>query len=586
MKTAKKTKRAPEPKPVAAPPSAAATWLRTNWWPFAAAALGLFLVFEVYGPALNGAFVLDDRSLPFFDPHINPDISGWVRLIRPLLMFSYWLDYRMLGGEPPSEHTYIFHATNVLLHFCVAILAALIAARLLDWAGVTGRMRSLLAVFSGALFLLHPLQTESVAYVASRSEDLSVLFYYGAFAVFLWRPTESITIPRTIAILVLFGAAIATKEHALTLPVLFLLTDYFWGRGGIRQNRVLYGLFVVGAAIGARYVWNILHLTLSAGSLLKDFTPFQYFLTECRVIWIYIRLFFLPFGQNIDPDIPVSHGLFDQGAIFGLLALVALVAAAWIYRARFPLASFGILVFLLLLAPTSSVVPIKDVLAEHRLYLPFIGLALVCIEFLRRVKFSNAAWAAAIAVAFCCALTYKRNYVWQSPLALWQDSVTKSPDKYRPRFQLAYAQYDEGRVSGHHNLCSDAVQNYEIASRLAPVDDRLLVDWGLALGCAFRWEEALAKMKQAQLLSNTAHVHTQVAIADANLQRMDDALTELAEAEKIDPNYDQTYVYRAQVFTVQGNIEAGMSEYKRALALNPENGDARRGLLQLMQVKR
>src|SRR5579863_4417025 len=245
MKTVKKTKRAPEPKVVAAAPSPAAEWLKANWWPFAAAALGLFLVFEVYGPALNGAFVLDDRSLPFFDPHINPDISGWVRLIRPLLMFSYWLDYRLLGGEPPSEHTYIFHATNVLIHFCVAILAALIAAGLLDWAGVTGRMRSLLAVFSGALFLLHPLQTESVAYVASRSEDLSVLFYYGAFAVFLWRPTESISIPRTIAILVLFAAAIGTKEHALTLPVLFLLTDYFWGRGGIRQNRVLYGLFVV-----------------------------------------------------------------------------------------------------------------------------------------------------------------------------------------------------------------------------------------------------------------------------------------------------------------------------------------------------
>jgi len=568
----KKPKRTPEPKVVVAlPPQRTITW-----WPWATALAALVLVFEVYGPALNGAFVLDDRALPFYDPHVSPNISGWVGLLRPLLMFSYWLDFRLVGGENPAEHTYVFHATNVLLHFCVAILAALITAKLLEWAEVTGRMRAALAVFSGALFLLHPLQTESVAYVASRSEDLSTLFYYGAFAVFLWRPSDSITILRSIVILLLFAAAIGTKEHALTLPVLFLLTDYFWGRGGIRQNRVLYGIFAVGAAVGGMYVWSILRFTLTAGFKVSDFTPFQYFLTECRIIWIYLRLFFLPFGQNIDPDVPVSHTLFEQGAIFGLIALGALVAAAWIYRRRYPLASFGILVFLLLLSPTSSIVPIKDVLAEHRLYLPFIGLALISVEFLRRITFTNAVWAGAAILLFCCALTYKRCYVWQNPLALWQDSVSKSPDKYRPRFQLAYAQFDARR-------CAAAVQNYEVASRLAPIDDTLLIDWGLALGCAGRWEEALAKMKQAKPIKDTAHLRTQIAIADASLRRMDDALTELAEAEKLDPNYDQTYVYRGQVYSVQGNDAAAIVEFKHALALNPENENAKNGLLQSMR---
>jgi hypothetical protein len=565
----KKNKRTSEPKVVAAPPPQ-----RTiTWWPWATAFTGLVLVFEVYGPALNGAFVLDDRALPFYDPHVSPNISGWVGVLRPLLMFSYWLDFRLVGGENPADHTYVFHATNVLLHFCVSILATLITAKLLEWAGVAGRLRAALAVFSGALFLLHPLQTESVAYVASRSEDLSTLFYYGAFAVFLWRPAGSLTVLRSIVILLLFVAAIGTKEHALTLPILFLLTDYFWGRGGIRQNRVLYGIFAVGAAVGARYVWSVLNFTSTAGFRVSDFSPFQYFLTQCRVIWIYLRMFFLPFGQNIDPDIPVSHTLFDQGAILGLIALIALLAAAWIYRQRYPLASFGVLVFLLLLSPTSSVVPIKDVLAEHRLYLPFIGLALVSVELLRRMTFTNLVWASAAILAFCCALTYKRCYVWQNPLALWQDSVSKAPDKYRPRFQLAYAQFETRH-------CVDAVHNYEVAARLAPIDDTLLIDWGLALGCAGRWEDALAKMKQAKPLKDSAHLRTQIAIADASLRRMDDALGELAEAEKLDPNYDQTYVYRGQVYSVQGNDAAAIVEFKRALALNPENQDAKNGLLQ------
>jgi len=581
----KKNKRAPEPKVAVAPPPPAVSWWGRHWWQFAAAAAGLFLVFEIYGPALNGAFVLDDRSLPFFDPRVSPDLSGWVGMLRPLLMFSYWLDFRMIGGEEPARHPYLFHATNVFLHFLVSVLASLIAAKLLEWAGVAGRMRATLAVFAGALFLVHPLQSESVAYVASRSEDLSVLFYYGAFALFLWRSTESITVLRSIAIIVLFVAAIATKEHALTLPALFLLTDYFWGRGGLRKNAVLYGLFAVGGAMGAKYVWTVLGHTPTAGFRVTDFTPFQYFLTECRVIWIYIRMFFLPFGQNIDPEISVSHGLFDQGAVFGLIGLIALVAVAWIYRARYPLASYGVFVFLLLLSPTSSIIPIKDVMAEHRLYLPFIGLCLVCVEFLRRMTLSNVAWVAAAALIFCCALTYKRSFIWQNPLTLWQDSVNKAPDKYRPRFQLAYAQYDIGRATGQHYLCINAAQNYEVASHLAPVDETLLIDWGLALGCSFHWEEALAKMKQAAQVKNTAHIHTQIAMADANLQRWDDALKALDEAVTIDPNYDATYVYRGQVYAAQGNVDVAMSEFQHALALNPQNTDARAGLLQIQQFK-
>ncbi len=569
----KKSRRRQEGKPVAqgaASPLQAsgprAWW--SQWWIWCAALGGLFAVYEVYGPALNGAFVFDDRSLPFFAPSVKQDLLSFLGFLRPLLMLSFWIDYHRGDGADP--HT--FHSTNVFLHFLTSVLASLIALKLLEWAGVERRMRAALSIFAGGLFMLHPLQTESVAYVASRSEVLSVLFYYAAFAVFVWRPGESMSFLRALAILVLFGAAAGVKEHTLTLPVLLILTDYFWNRGGIRKNAVLYGLLGVCAVVGGIYVFWILGFADTAGFKMRDVQPLPYFFTQCRVIWTYIRMFFLPFGQNIDPDIPISRGPLDHGAILGLAALIGLVVAAWIWRKRFPLASFGVFMFLLLLAPTSSFIPIHDVLAEHRVYLPFLGLALICCEVLRRINFTQAVGIGAAALAACCVLTYQRNQVWTSPMALWQDAVSKSPNKYRPRFQLAYQlQYEENR-------CADAVQSYEIASRLGPVDDTLLIDWGLALDCAGRESEAIEKLRQAAALNNTAHVHTQIAMVYAKQREYPEALAELARAEEIDAGYDIIFLYRGQIEEIEGDRAAAARDYRHALDLNPRNQAARDAL--------
>src|SRR5580658_4347988 len=133
----KKTKRQQETKT-----AIATTPKRTiTWWPWVAAVLGLFVV---YAPALNGEFVLDDRYLPFFNPNMSDRLASWVSGVRPLLMFSYWLDFKMGHGSDPNT----FHVTNVFLHLLTSAMAALIAAKLLEWAGVTGRMRAALAVFS------------------------------------------------------------------------------------------------------------------------------------------------------------------------------------------------------------------------------------------------------------------------------------------------------------------------------------------------------------------------------------------------------------------------------------------------------
>ncbi len=567
----KKYKRPQETKTATAVarPRSQPPWL-ARWWHWLAALAGLVLVFEVYGPALNGAFVLDDRALPFMDPSVaGRPLSGWISDLRPLLYFSFWINYRIGETDP-----YGYHVINVLLHFLTSVLIAFIAAKLLEWAGASGRQRAILSAFAGALFLLHPVQTESVAYVASRSEVLSVLLYFAAFTAFLYRSSESTSLLRSLAIVALFGAAAGTKEHTLTLPVLLVLTDYFWSRGGLRKNAILYGLLAVVGAGGAGLVWRVLRGANTAGFGLSDLTPATYFFTQCRVIWTYVRMFVLPYGQNVDPDVPLSPGPLDHGAIFGLVALVAAVAAAWIYRKRWPLASFGVLVFLLLLAPTSSVIPIRDVMAERRLYLPFLGLVLIALEFLRRLRPREAVWACAAIVALCAAFTYQRSQVWASPLALWEDTVTKSPGKPRPRFQLAYALYEENR-------CPEAAQSYETASHLGPVDDQLLIDWALALDCAGRGDEAVDRLRRAAIVNNTAHIHSLLGMIYGKRGRNADALDELAEAERLNPSFDMTYVYRGNVYEASGNRSLAAREYQRALTVNPLNQAAQDALVRV-----
>jgi Tfp pilus assembly protein PilF len=543
-----------------------------SWWPWTAALAGLFLVLEVYGPALNGAFVLDDRYLQFMDPKIaQASLQGWILGLRPLLSFSYWLNYQSSGIE-----SYAYHLTNVFLHFLGSIVIGLVASKLLTLAGTTGRERSILSVIAGGLFLLHPLQTESVAYVASRSEVLSVLLYFSGFAVFLYRRTEPITILRSLAVVVLFAGAVSTKEHTLTLAALLLMTDYFWGLGGIRENWRLYGILAMAGAWGAFVVGRVLKGASTAGFNVPGLTPATYFFTQCRVIWTYVRLFFLPAGQNVDPDVAVSASLLDHGAIAGLLGLIALVVAAWIYRKRFPLAAFGVFMFVLLLAPTSSFVPISDVQAERRLYLPFLGLVLICLEFLRRLKWSQMAGAGLAVLAVCSVLTYQRNQVWVSPIALWKDAATKSPNKWRPRFQLAYAYYDAGDFARASN-------EYEAAAHLEPPGFNLLVDWALALDAQGRPQDALMKLQQASMLEQSAHVQALIGMVYAKQSKWQEALAALDQGQKIDPRFDVTYLYRGNVYEAAGDKAAAAAQYQRALALNPANDTARIALARVSQ---
>ena len=132
-----------------------------------------------YAPALKGPFVFDDRDLLYTRPGYPDTLGPWIGGLRPLLMFSYWLNF-VISRDP-----FGFHTVNLVLHILNGLLVFVIVRMILERGGVTYGHSKSLAAFAAAVFLLHPVQTESVAYVAGRSECLSALLFFTAFAVFL-----------------------------------------------------------------------------------------------------------------------------------------------------------------------------------------------------------------------------------------------------------------------------------------------------------------------------------------------------------------------------------------------------------------
>jgi tetratricopeptide (TPR) repeat protein len=323
-------------------------------------------------------------------------------------------------------------------------------------------------------------------------------------------------------------------------------------------------------------VYRVLTHTATAGFSIGEFTPLTYFYTQCRVVWTYVRLFFLPFGQNLDPDVATSHTILEHGAIFGLLAIVAVIAAAWVFRKRWPLASFGAILFVILLAPTSSFVPILDPAAERRLYLPFLGLVMIVLEVLRHLKVQQIVWIGAAVCLLFSILSYQRNELWGDPIALWADTAAKSPHKQRPHFQLAYAYYEAGN-------CAQSASSYEAASKLGIPRFDLLMDWAVSADCAGDEHKALEVLRQAVLYENGAHVHATLGMVYAKLGQNQEALKELAIAERADPGFEMTYVYRGGINELAGDRVAAAREYRHALAINPRNSAASEALARVAQ---
>jgi tetratricopeptide (TPR) repeat protein len=550
-------------------------WL---WFP------GLLVIAAIaYWPALQGPFIFDDLHLPFNDPNVaNQGFVFWIGGVRPVLMATYWINFLISGTRPFS-----YHAGNLLLHATTAGIVFFLLRRLLELAGVNLH-RQLLAIFGAGLFLLHPLQTESVAYVAGRSEEVAGLFYAAAWLIFVNNIGSATKLLTAFEILVLAGAAVASKESAISLPAILFLTDLYWNPASfkeqIRSRARLYVPIVLGALFAAVKILRTLTSATAAGFSTEGVTPALYALTQCRVILTYIRLFLLPFGQNADWGLPFFRSLTDNAAWVFVLAMIGVVALiVWSFR-RARLLSFGLATFLVLLLPTSSIVPIKDAIAERRIYLPIAGLILASIwvldRFRPRLRILREARSlrtvTALILALAALLSFERSKIWSSDTLLWKDSVDANPSNSRAHMGL-------GDAYLVHGPCVDAIREFQIVERQAGVSDQMQTNLGGAYQCNRQPDLALKALRA--IVHPSAATYDQIGFLEATMENVSGALEAFENALRLDPNNATAYSYRGTAKLVLNDPAGAEADLRRALALDPGNEVALKGLASLPAPK-
>jgi protein O-mannosyl-transferase len=550
------------------------------WLKPAGVGAALLCCLLLYAPAFHGPFVFDDASLPFSRTMRVEALPAWLTGVRPVLMASYWLNFRLWGDDPRS-----YHVLNALIHFCNTGLVFLVLYRLLSLAGVVKPQSARMAVLGSLIFLVHPLQTESVSYVAGRSESLSALFELLAYTVFLYRRREAISWIESLVVLGLFFLGIRTKENVVSLFGFLILTDLFWPKPftatGLRKNWRLYSLALPGAAVAAIYVFRMLDAAASAGFSLPSATWLQYFFTESRAIFRYVQMAVVPEGLSIDHDFPVSHSIWEHGALVWILLLIATVIGGWRVRHKYPLASFGLFFFLLGLAPTSSFVPIADPLADRRMYLPILGLILIAIEVCRSVRIpSRAGWYGAAALLLVLsAWTYRRNVEWGHPDELFAAAANQSTHNLRPYLHLT-------EVLVHEQNCAPAIPYLERADRLFPDSVEIATAWSWADECMGRLNEAMQKLQRAASLNpRSPLIYEWIGLLYGEMRMPVAAGDALRHAVELNPRSITAHEALGLWYREMGDLAAAEKEYKTSLSIDPLDPNARAAIAQVRELE-
>ncbi|WP_243370827.1 tetratricopeptide repeat protein [Geotalea sp. SG265] len=459
-------------------------------------AIILILGTVAYANTFGAQFNFDDISAILGNPVVrstdllaDPLVVKGMRAVGDL---TFALNYKLgmlLQGNGFAVQGY--HYVNLIIHLINALLVYLLVFLTLASpvfpADETGRKWSV-AFLAALLFVAHPLQTQAVTYIVQRYTSLATLFYLASLLSYvgarrLWGKGGKKAVAAFCVAVSIIAAILAmrTKEITFTLPFMVLLYEFFFFRGKLRKRMLL-----VVACLAAAAVVPISLIAVTGGRIWSridaltrvqtDMPRADYLFTQFRVIVGYLRLLFFPAGQNLDHDVPVYHSFFQLPVAVSFLLLAAIFACgvycACLSRNPGPeltgaggevnyashpspftvfyrLIAFGIFWFFLALSVESSVIPIVDVMFEHRVYLPsvgfFIAVAALVVLAMERLSMGSKKAAGAVLVvallipAVLAAITFNRNRVWTDEMTLWQDVVAKSPDKSRAWNNLAYA---------------------------------------------------------------------------------------------------------------------------------------------------
>ncbi len=571
----------------------------------------------------------------FSDPKFNT--PGSTLVMRTVGFFTFAVNYWIHGKDVVGYHivNIAIHILNGFFVYFIVLLTFrtpfLRGQETGDSSQKTGT--TLIALFTTLLFVCHPIQTQAVTYIVQRFTSLATLFYLLSLVMYIkWRLTLQTTVHSQqstgkkkrafnlksvfyLSSVIAAVFAMKTKEIASTLPLVIILYEFLFFTGPVKK-RVLYLLPVIltmliipfGLMGSAKPMGEIIGDVSEATRIGSAVTRWIYLFTQFRVIVTYIRLLFFPVNQNLDYDYPVFNSFLDPNVLLSFLFLFSIfcVAVYLFFKSRqevmgnrlrekkssslpityhlspiayYRLVAFGIFWFFITLSVESSVIPINDVIFEHRLYLPSVGFfiavtAVLCIA-LERLK-DKAEWAGKAAAGGLLAViillsgaTYARNTVWQSELSLWTDVLRKSPDKVRAHNNLGLAVMNQGNAAG-------AADVYARAIAIDPNVAEPHYNLGKIYEKNGLYDKAMEEYKKAvSLKPDFADAYFDLGVMYASRGMRHEAIINYKAALKAEPDYAMAHFNLGVIY--MGNnllVEAGQ-EFEAALRIDPSMDQAR-----------
>ncbi len=533
------------------------------------------VISSIYFHVLEGEFILDDYTSVVNGINIeslNP--IDHFKLLRPLGNYTFALNHALHG-----QNVFGYHLINILIHIFNSILVFLFIRQLFSAPKIRNsgisKNRDVVSFFTALLFAVHPIQTQAVSYITQRLESLSTMFFLSAFilyfqSVFFEQNNEDkkkiYSLYASSAALFLF--ALLSKESTIVLFLIIPLAELMlfgfsvkrFGRNCLTALMVLLVIFVI---VLSAFNISDLYSSISGATFLEkldsvsretdEISRKDYLITQVNVIRVYLTTLLLPVDLNLDHGYPVIDNIKSPMSLFSLGMIVLTLLTGILLFRKNRLILFGILFFYITMLPTSSIIPIRDTLFEHRLYLPsagyflaFVMFFIIVAESFRGTRFLSriSGWSDSLSVIFSsnnkriilllilCNIfafgTFKRNTLWVSEEAMWKDVIKKAPKNWRGYANLSEVYRRKGQFD------EQARALHSVLIHGAGLEDIDYYAFNLSLYYYTRGE-------------------------------FENALFYFNRTTEIDENFGEAYFYKGRIFREQKDYPNSISAFETAL---------------------
>ena len=526
---------------------------------------------------------------------LDPDLAANF-ILRPVAYATFHLNYKWDGFRPRWFRVINIgiHAANALLIY--AMLTVLLR-RSTKRPALSVHSIRFIAATAGALFAVHPLATESVTYIVQRFTSLGTFFYL--LTLLLHFVSNSIERPGLRWLLRGTAAAVLamgmlTKECTFTAPVMAVLLDRLvtgtsFKKALLNASLLLLCLPIIPCQVmlvswaqndGVLSLRGAIHLAASKDIPLEHW---HFIVTELTVVLSYLRLLFWPTNLNLDPDWPVHRSLLEWPVLPAVMVIAAILAGTWILHRRnrekpasacvFAFAAW----FFVTVIVSSGLAPLPDLMAEHRSYLPSIGIfvAVACLLDRFRIRCDRLALpqglTAILAVELVLTLswaTWERNQVWRTETALWEDNAAKSPGKWRVWGNLGVAYSKTGRHE-------DSLRCYRKAEEIDPRIRMTRINIITALNNLQRYQDALDECNglfqiDPQSIEIVAVQHG-LGLALLGVGKVGDGIATLEQTVARSPNHRNSHLALGMAYSHIGRPRRALKHLNHVVALGSAN---------------